>query len=48
MIIRENVLLSELTTLRLGGPAKFVIDIEKESEIPEAYAFAKEHNLPTS
>ena len=47
MIIRENVLLSELTTMRLGGPAKFVIDIEKESEIPEAYAFAKEHNLPT-
>ena len=47
MKIRENVPLSELTTMRLGGPAKYVIEIENESEIPDAYAFAKEKNLPT-
>ena len=47
MKIRENIPLSELTTMRLGGPARYVIDIENESEIPDAYAFAKEHHLPT-
>ena len=47
MNIRENIPLSKLTTMRLGGPAKYVIDIEDESEIKEAYTFAKKHNLPT-
>lgn len=47
MIIRENIPLSTLTTMRLGGPARYVIEIEDESEIPTAYAFAKEHSLPT-
>ena len=32
--------------MRLGGPAKFVIDIENESEISDAFNFAKEKNLP--
>ncbi len=32
--------------MRLGGPARFVIEIRKESDIPEAYAFAKERDLP--
>ena len=32
--------------MRLGGPARYVIDIEQESDIKEAYDFAKSHNLP--
>ena len=47
MKITENVPLSELTTMRLGGPAHFLIEIETKDDIPEAYEFAKSHNLPT-
>ena len=47
MKITENVPLSELTTMRLGGPARFLIEIETKDDIPEAYEFAKSHNLPT-
>ncbi|MBR2998663.1 FAD-binding protein [Candidatus Saccharibacteria bacterium] len=46
MIIKENVPISTLTTMRLGGPARFVIEIEKPEEIPEAYTFANERGLP--
>lgn len=46
MKIQENVLISEITTMRLGGEAKFLIDVEKPEEIPEAFEFAYEHNLP--
>ena len=46
MIIRENVPLSELTTMRLGGPAKYVIDIETRDDIAPAFDFAIEKNLP--
>lgn len=46
MKIRENVPISRLTTMKLGGPARFVIEIREESEIPEAYTFAKERDLP--
>ena len=47
MKIRENVPISTITTMRLGGDAKFLIDIEDESEISEAFKFAKDKNLPT-
>ena len=46
MKIRENVPIAKLTTMRLGGPARFVLEIEQESDIAEAYAFSKKHNLP--
>ena len=46
MIIRENVKLSEITTMRLGGPADFVIDVESEDDVREAFEFASNHNLP--
>ena len=46
MKIRENVPLSELTTMRLGGPARFVIEIETPDDIAEAFEFVHEHNLP--
>jgi len=46
MKILENVLISSLTTMRLGGAARYVIQVEKMEDIPAAYAFAEEKNLP--
>ena len=46
MKIRENIPIASLTTMRLGGPAKYVIEIEKPEDIPEAYSFARERELP--
>ena len=47
MKILENIPLSTLTTIRLGGPARYVIEIDDPNEIPDAYGFAKSKNLPT-
>lgn len=47
MNIRENVPISTLTTMRLGGDARYVIEIENLGDIPEAYKFAAEKKLPT-
>lgn len=33
--------------MRLGGPARYVLEVEKPEEIPDAYGFAKTYNLPT-
>lgn len=46
MKIQENVLIQDLTTMRLGGAARYVIEVEAAEEIAEAYAFARERNLP--
>lgn len=44
--IEENVPIRNLVTMRIGGPARFVITVTSKEEIPEAFQFAKEHNLP--
>ena len=46
MKILENVPLKALTTMRLGGPARFVIEIESPEEIKDAHDFASRKNLP--
>src|SRR6266403_2309618 len=46
MNLREGVALSELTTLRVGGSAHFVITITGKEEIPTALAFVRERGLP--
>lgn len=46
MKILENVPLKALTTMRLGGPARFVIEIESPEEIKDAHDFASQKNLP--
>ena len=46
MNIRENVPISTLTTMRLGGPAKFVIEITSADDCAEAFEFVKEKGLP--
>lgn len=47
MRVNENILISSLTTMRLGGPARYVLEIENPAEIPDAYDFAATYNLPT-
>lgn len=32
--------------MRLGGPARYVLEIEQPAEIPDAYGFAATYNLP--
>lgn len=44
--IEENMPIRNLVTMRIGGPARFVITVTSKEEIPEAYQFAKERNLP--
>lgn len=46
MRVNENILISSLTTMRLGGPARFVLEIEKPEDIADAYGFARHFNLP--
>lgn len=46
MKIRENVPISELTTMRLGGASRYVLEVEQPDDVKEAYAFAKERGLP--
>lgn len=47
MKIRENVPLKNLTTMRIGGDARYVIELEKTQDVAEAFQFAKEKGLPT-
>ena len=46
MRINENILISSLTTMRLGGPARYVIEIEHPEELSDAYGFAAQYHLP--
>lgn len=47
MRVNENILISSLTTMRLGGPARYVLEVEKPEEVPDAYGFARQFNYPT-
>jgi UDP-N-acetylmuramate dehydrogenase len=46
MFILENVPLNAYSTMRLGGPARYLTDITNQFEIPKAIAWADERNLP--
>ena len=46
MKIREDVPISELTTMRLGGRARYVLEIQSVEDVAEAYRFARAHDLP--
>lgn len=46
MKIQENTPIKSLTTMRLGGPARYYIEVENPSEVAKAYAFAAEKSLP--
>ncbi len=46
MTIQENVPLGPLTTLQVGGVARFFAEIRREDEVREAAQFAKSRDLP--
>lgn len=39
-------MISELTTMRIGGPARYVAEMEQIDDLRKIYEFAKERNLP--
>lgn len=46
MQLQENVELAPLTTLGVGGPARYFLEATTELEVREAVSFAKERALP--
>lgn len=44
--LQENVPLAPLTTLGVGGPARFLVEASTADEIREAIGHAKSHSLP--
>jgi UDP-N-acetylmuramate dehydrogenase len=46
MTIQENVPLAPLTTLQVGGAARYFAELRREDEVPEAAQFAKTRDLP--
>ena len=46
MLIRENVPLAPLTTLGVGGPARYFAEPTTEAEVVEAAEFARSQNVP--
>jgi UDP-N-acetylmuramate dehydrogenase len=44
--IQENILLAPLTTLQIGGPARYFIEAHSEHEVMEAVALATARRLP--
>jgi UDP-N-acetylmuramate dehydrogenase len=46
MPIQENVALAPLTTLQVGGPARYFTEASSADEVREAVQFARAHSLP--
>jgi len=46
MTIQENVPLAPLTTLQVGGSARYFAELRREDEVREAVQFAKTRGLP--
>ncbi len=46
MDVRENVPLAPLTTLRIGGPARYFVAVRSEAELRDAMLWAREKKLP--
>jgi UDP-N-acetylmuramate dehydrogenase len=44
--IQENIPLAPLTTLQVGGPARYFVDSRSEREVREALGFAADRRLP--
>lgn len=46
MIVKENVLLKNETTMRVGGPARFFVEVHNLQELKDAVLEARQHGLP--
>lgn len=45
MTIAENVSLADYSTMRLGGPARYLATVQSEDELTEALSFARQSNV---
>jgi len=45
--IKENIPLAPLTTFRVGGPAKYLVEVKNAEELGEAFEFARQNSLQT-
>jgi UDP-N-acetylmuramate dehydrogenase len=45
-MLQENVLLAPLTTIGVGGPARFFVEATSADEVRDAIEHAKSHSLP--
>lgn len=43
--IKQNILLKDYTTLKIGGPAKYFIEVHSVEELKEALQYAKDNSL---
>jgi len=46
VLVLENIPLAPLTTIKIGGPAKYFVDARTTGEVQEAIAFARSRDLP--
>lgn len=46
VFVKEDWPIAQMTTMRLGGPARYIAHIEKIEDIEPVYKFAKEKGLP--
>jgi UDP-N-acetylmuramate dehydrogenase len=46
LIIQENISLAPMTTLEVGGPARYFADALSESDVAESFSFARSRSLP--
>jgi UDP-N-acetylmuramate dehydrogenase len=44
--VLENIPLAPLTTIKIGGPAKYFVEAKNIAEVEQAVAFARSRNLP--
>lgn len=46
MLVQEDIPLAPLTTLKIGGPARFLVEARNIGEVQEAVIFARSGDLP--
>jgi UDP-N-acetylmuramate dehydrogenase len=46
VLLLENIPLAPLTTIKIGGPAKYFVEAKTIGEVQEAVAFARSRDLP--
>jgi UDP-N-acetylmuramate dehydrogenase len=46
VLLQENIPLAPLTTIKIGGPAKYFVDASSIAEVQEAVSFARSRDLP--
>jgi UDP-N-acetylmuramate dehydrogenase len=46
MRLQENVVLAPLTTLQVGGPARYFVEARSMAEVREAVGYARSHGVP--